>query len=136
MIMDTDKILAELAAKHGIILNKEDPLFAAVLLNKLILSEYIDGLEQHLAESITNVAIKEEVTGAKLRKLLDDNQSKNRQEIERILNQFTDNLSGRLQLINQTTSTRRNKPANWTAWLISAFLLGLLVGIFGVKTLI
>lgn len=134
--MDTDKIIAELAAKHGVKLNKEDPLIAAVLLNKLILSEYIDELEQHLAESITNVAIKEEVTGAKLRKLLDDNQSKNRQEIERILNQFTDNLSGRLQLINQTTSTRRNKPANWTAWLISAFLLGLLVGIFGVKTLI
>ena len=135
MIMDTDKIIAELAAKHGVKLHKEDPLIAAVLLNKVILSEYVDELEQHLAESITNVAIKEEVTGAKLRKLLDDNQATNRQEIERVLNQFTDNLSGRLQLINQTTSTHR-KPANWIAWLLSAFLLGLLLGIFGVKTLI
>jgi hypothetical protein len=132
--MDTDKIIAELAAKHGVKLNKDDPLIAAVLLNKVILSEYVDELEQHLAESITNVAIKEEATGAKLRKLLDDNQAKNRQEIERVLNQFTDNLSGRLQLINQTTSTNR-KPANWIAWLLSAFLFGLLLGILGVKTL-
>ncbi|MDP1818137.1 MAG: hypothetical protein Q8K92_27035, partial [Leadbetterella sp.] len=119
--------IAELAAKHGVKLNKEDPLIATVLLNKLILSEYVDELEQHLAESITNVAIKEEVTGAKLRKLLDDNQSKNRQEIERILNQFTDNLSGRLQPIHHPASTMK-KQSNSPAWLISAFLLGLLIG--------
>lgn len=134
MIMNTDKIIAELAAKYGVKLHKEDPLIAAVLLNKMILSEYVDELEQHLAESITNVAIKEEVTGAKLRKLLDDNQAKNRQEIERVLNQFADNLSGRLQLNNHNTSTHR-KPANWIAWLLSAFLLGLLLGILGVKIL-
>ncbi|MFH1216501.1 MAG: hypothetical protein V1706_08365 [Pseudomonadota bacterium] len=133
--MDTDKIIAELATKHGIILNKEDPLFAAVLLNKLILSEYVGQLEQHLAESITNVAIKEEVTGVKLRKLLDENQSKNRQEIERVLNQFTDNFSGRLKLINQPALTI-NKQSNSPAWLISAFLLGLLLGSLSVIAII
>ncbi|MCJ7603055.1 MAG: hypothetical protein MUO63_16345 [Desulfobulbaceae bacterium] len=132
--MDTDKIIAELAANYRIILNKEDPLFAAVLLNKIILTEYVNELDQHLAESITNLAIKEDVTEVKLRKLLNDNQIKNRQEIERILNQFTDNLQSRLQLINQPIPANR-KPASWPAWLISAFLLGLLLGILGVKTL-
>lgn len=127
MIMDTDKIIAELAVKHGIKLNKEDPLFAAVFLNKIILDEYVNELDQHLAESINNVAVKEEVTSAKLRKLLNDNQIKNQQEIERILNQFADNLQGRLQPINQPASTM-NKQSNSPAWLISAFLLGLLLG--------
>ncbi|MBU0910761.1 MAG: hypothetical protein KJ717_14430, partial [Proteobacteria bacterium] len=125
--MDTDKIIAELAVKHGIKLNKEDPLFAAVFLNKIILDEYVNELDQHLAESINNVAVKEEVTSAKLRKLLNDNQIKNQQEIERILNQFADNLQGRLQPINQPASTM-NKQSNSPAWLISAFLLGLLLG--------
>jgi len=113
--MDTDKIIAELAVKHGIKLNKEDPLFAAVFLNKIILDEYVNELDQHLAESINNVAVKEEVTSAKLRKLLNDNQIKNQQEIERILNQFADNLQGRLQPINQPASTM-NKQSNSPAW--------------------
>jgi hypothetical protein len=135
-MIDKDKIIAELAANYGIILNKEDPLFAAVLLNKIILTEYVNELDQHLAASITNVAIKEDVTEVKLRKLLNDNQIKNRQEIERVLNQFTDNLQSRLQLINQPIPPKRSsKPASWPAWLISAFLLGLLLGILGVKTL-
>lgn len=125
--MDTDKIIAELAAKHGIVLNKQDPLLAAVLLNKIILSEYVNELDQHLVESITNVAIKEDVTTAKLRKIFDDNQVKNRQEIERILNQFTDNLQGRLQSINQILPVSR-KPTSWPFWLFSAFLFGLLLG--------
>ncbi|MBU1087519.1 MAG: hypothetical protein KKD05_08390 [Candidatus Omnitrophica bacterium] len=134
MMLDKDKIIAELATNYGIILNKEDPLLVAVLLNKIILAEYVNELDQHLAESITNVAIKEDVTEVKLHKLLNDNQIKNRQEIERILNQFTDNLQSRLQLINQPIPPKR-KPTSWPAWLISAFLLGLLLGILGVKTL-
>ncbi len=50
-MMDTDKILSELATTHGVILNKKDPLFAAVLLNKLILDEYIQDIDRQLAET-------------------------------------------------------------------------------------
>ena len=129
--MNTEKILAELAAKYGIILNRQDPMFAAVLLNKLILNEYIDEIEVHLTESITNVAIKEDVTVNKLRKLIEDKQIKDRREIEKILNKFADNLQGRLQsIINQPAVD--NKSAHWL-WVISALLFGLLLGGFVVK---
>lgn len=133
--MDTEKIIAELAAKYGIALNKQDPLFAAVLLNKIILSHYINDIEQHLAESITNVAIKEDITVTKLRKLLDNNHIKNRKEIERILNRFTDNLHGRLQSVNQNPVVS-SKLNNCILWVISAFLIGLLLGGLGVEIFI
>lgn len=97
--MNTDKIIAELATEHGTILNKQDPLLAAVLLNKLILNEYVGEIEIQLAESITNVAIKEDVTISKLRKLIDEKQTANRQDTERILNQFADNLQSKLHVI-------------------------------------
>ena len=129
-MMDTDKILAELAATHGVVLSKKDPLFAAVLLNKLILDEYIKGIDRQLAEGITNIAIKEDVTGVKLRKLLETSQAENRKETERILNQFADNLQGRIQLV--TSSPADSKP---TAWLAIAFLLGLLIGVLAVRFL-
>lgn len=130
--MDTAKIIAELAAKHGIVLNKQDPLLAAVLLNKIILSEYVNELDQHLVESITNVAIKEDLAVTRLQKLFNDNQLKNRKEIERTLNQFTDNLYSRLQSFNQNPA-HYSKSTTWLLWVVSAFLIGLLSGGLGIK---
>ncbi len=123
--MDTKKIIAELATQYGIVLNKQDPILAAVMLNKLVLNAYMEDLEEHLAESITNVAIKEDFTLQKLRKLLSDKQTENRRETERILNQFADNLSGRLSAISD-----QNEASKSFSWLlvIGVFLGGLLLG--------
>ena len=59
--MNIDKVIAEVAEKTGTILNKEDPLLVAIILNKTIIEEYIKDLEIQLYQSITNVAIKEDL---------------------------------------------------------------------------
>lgn len=128
--MDMNESIAEAAAKQGVILEKSDPLFEAILLNKAFLNEYAKEMNQAIAESITNVAIKEDVTLAKLRNLIDEKQVNNRKEIERILHQFSDNLSGRLHSLINTINVSNSKPASWVYWLIIAFLLGILFGGF------
>ena len=125
--MDENKIISELQSRHGLNLKENDPILAALLLNKIVLREYLAEFETHLAESITSVAIKEDVTLRKLGKLLDDSQLKNRQKIDRALNQFTDNLHGSLQSINQNSAVS-SKLTNWFLWVISAFGVGLLLG--------
>ena len=125
--MDEDKIINEITAQYGLNLNKNDPIFAVLLLNKIVLREYLAEFENHLATSVTNVAIKEDITVTKLQKLLDSYHIKNRKEIERVLNQFTDNLHGRLQSINQNPAVS-SKLNNWLLWVISAFWVGLLLG--------
>ncbi len=132
-MLDEDKIVTELATRHGLSLKENDPIFAVLLLNRIVLREYLAKFEDHLAESITNVAIKEDVTGVKLRKLLETSQLETRKETERILNQFTDNLQARLQLVSPTPAN--SKTTSWPAWLVSAFLLGLLTGGFVVHFL-
>ena len=129
-MIDKDKIIAELSAKHGVMLNKDDPLLAAVLLNKIILNEYMGDLEVQLAESITNVAIKEDVTVSKLRKLIDERQLANRQDTKRILNQFADNLQSRLHaILNQ----KNKKTSISILWLAVSFLIGIIFGGLAVK---
>ena len=97
--MNIDKVIAEVAEKTGTILNKEDPLLVAIILNKTIIEEYIKDLEIQLYQSITNVAIKEDLTITKLHKLLNEKQTLNNQETKRILNQFADNLQSKLHTI-------------------------------------
>lgn len=123
--MDIEKAISEAAAKHR--LKQNDPAFLGVILNSVVLREYANELERRITESITNVAIKEDVTLVKLRNLLDEKQINNRKEIERILNQFADNLQARIQLVS--TSSTSSKPSAWPAWLVSAFLSGMLMGL-------
>ena len=126
--MDIKESISEAAAKEGVLLEKNDPLFTGILLNKALLNEYAKELNQAIAESITSVAIKEDVTLAKLRNLIDEKQVNNRKETERILTQFSDNLSGRLHSLLNTINVSNSKPASWVYWLIIAFLIGFLLG--------
>lgn len=126
-MMDENKIISELQSRYGLNLKENDPIFAALLLNKIALREYLAEFENHLAASVTKVAIKEDITVTKLQKLLDNYHIKNRKEVERVLNQFTNNLHGRLQSINQNPVVS-SKLNNWLLWVISAFWVGLLLG--------
>lgn len=125
--MDEEKLIQELTAQYGLKLKEHDPIFAGLFLNKIALREYLTEFENHLAESITNVSIKEDVTLRKLQKLFDEAQTKNRQETDRALNQFADNLYGRLHsLLNQPTATPF--PNLWLL-CIMCLLIGLIVGL-------
>ena len=125
--MNEKKIIRELVSQYGLKLKENDPIFAALFLNNIALREYLSEFETHLAESITNVAIKEDVTVRKLQKLIDEAQLKNRQETERALNQFADNFQGRLHaLLNQSNTNHYSKP--WL-WFIICLLVGLIAGL-------
>ena len=128
--MNEEKLINELTAQYGLKLKEHDPIFAGLFLNKIALREYLSELENHLAESITNVAIKEDVTLRKLQKLFDEAQTKNRQETDRALSQFVDNLHARLHsLLNQSNTTPSSKLWLWCAiCLLVGLLVGLVVG--------
>ena len=129
--MNEEKLIQELASQYGLKLKEHDPIFAGLFLNKIALREYLAEFENHLSESITNVAIKEDVTLQKLQKLFDEAQIKNRQEADRALNQFADNLQARLHnLLNQPNTTPSTKI--WV-WCIICLLVGLLIGLMAGK---
>lgn len=44
--MDRDKLIGELAQKHGILLDKVDPVFAVVALNEVVFEEMISKIQQ------------------------------------------------------------------------------------------
>lgn len=125
--MNEEKIIKELISQHGLNLKEKDPIFATLFLNSIALREYLAEFESHLAESITNVAIKEDVTIRKLQKLINEAQLKDRQETARALNQFADNFQGRLHaLLNQQDTTYY--PKSWL-WFIVCLLVGLITGL-------
>lgn len=51
--MDTEAILAKVAAEHRVVLDKADPILIAVTLNELVLQEYLEHAER-AAESSAN----------------------------------------------------------------------------------
>lgn len=125
--MNEEKLIQELVSQYGLKLKENDPIFAGLFLNKIALREYLSEFENHLSESITNVAIKEDMTLRKLQKLFDETQMKNRQETERALNQFADNFHGRLHvLLNQSNTTKLSK--SWL-WCIMCLQVGLIFGL-------
>lgn len=128
--MNKEKLIQELTAQYGLKLKEHDPIFAGLFLNKIALREYMEEFENHLAESITNVAIKEEVTIRKLEKLFEEIQTKNRQETVRVFNQVADNLHVRLHnLLNQPNTIPSSKLWLWgIIFLFIGFLMGLVVG--------
>lgn len=125
--MNEKKLIQELISQYGLKLKENDPIFAGLFLNKIAMREYLEEFENHLAESITNVAIKEDVTLRKLQKIYNEAQTKNRQETERVLNQFADNLHGRLYtLLNQPDPIKSSKL--WL-WCILCLMIGFIFGI-------
>ena len=125
--MDEEKLIQELVAQYGLKLKEHDPIFAGLFLNKIALQEYLSELENHLAESITNVAIKEDVTLRKLQKLFDEIQAKNRQETDRSLNQFADNLHARLHSLLNTEQNLSINNLSWP-WLLLGICIGCIIG--------
>lgn len=126
--MDIEKVVSEITNQTGVRLRSDDPVVTTVLLNKIILGEYIRDLEGSLNESITNVAVKENVTMDKLRNLLSDQQVKQNKDIERVYNKFIDNLTTRLSTVQVGRSLEIDKNTSSVWGLSIAFLFGLLIG--------
>jgi ribosome-binding factor A len=119
--MNIDNIIAQVATISGTYLNEKDPIITNVILNKIIVEEYIRDLEIQLSESITNITIKEDLTITKLLNMLEDNKKSNHQETKRILNQFADNLQSKLH------ATINHQPTIKTPYI--PFLIIFIVGI-------
>lgn len=125
--MDIDKIITETQLQTGIKIRTDDPLIAAVYLNKLVLEEYVHDIGQKIEESMANIAIKENTTLAKMTKVLQESQLQKNKESERVFSQFIDNLSVKLSTFQDrpvTATVKSNKLL-----LIGTFLSGCLVGL-------
>ena len=123
-MLDRKRIIAELAVSEQIVVSEDDPIFAAVLLNKLVLDQYVQEVEQQIDTSITNIAALEEITSKKLQQLMDTARTANDKELRRTLTQFSETLIGHLE---------RKQPnplpqPQIVYWLAVAFLSGCLIG--------
>lgn len=133
--MDIEKIITETQLQSGIKIRNDDPLIAAVYLNKIILEEYVYDVGQKIEESMANIAIKENTTLAKLTKIFQDSQVQKNRESERIFNQFIDNLSVKLSTLQDRPKTAPTKVKSNIMLLLGMFLSGCLVGLVGALTL-
>ncbi|RZA24572.1 MAG: hypothetical protein EOP10_09495 [Proteobacteria bacterium] len=45
LILDRQKYISEIAAKHGIIITEDDPIFSVVIMNDVLFKEYMNALD-------------------------------------------------------------------------------------------
>ncbi len=130
MIMDIEKILMETTLQTGIKLTKKDPFIALLVLNKIILAESVEEIKNQIAESITEIAIKEDVTVKRLKKFLDDKQTETIQLQNKELQRFKDEIAGIkndfISQLENPVSKRDNLDRVW--YMISVFLGGIIIG--------
>jgi alpha-ketoglutarate-dependent taurine dioxygenase len=55
-VLDVKRLIGEVAAQHGIRLDADDPAFALVTLNQLVLEETAQRLRSELAATVTQLA--------------------------------------------------------------------------------
>jgi hypothetical protein len=55
-VLDTEKLRAELAAKHQVVLSANDPIFITLTLNDLVLTHHVKRIEELNAASRAEVA--------------------------------------------------------------------------------
>ncbi len=124
--MDAENIIKKLATEKGLFITDKDPLFAAIILNRMILEEYTNEIELKIAEGITNIAIKEDSTEKKLSKIMHDQQIKFKEELDRVLTRF-----------KEEALTMQNHPKNLPGKtdnhkifisLMITFAVGLIIG--------
>lgn len=125
--MNTEKIIAKLASEHGVRLNQNDPILATVLLNKIILDDYVESLEIHISESLAEISIKEDNTITKYQTILKKNETKTNQQIEKILFQFADKLESKVRDIKIPLANESQGELNFP-YLAISFLLGSIIG--------
>ncbi len=120
LVPDTDRLIAEVAARHGVLLKRDDAAFALVTLNQLV-------LEQTLAEVETAVrtAVEEIDTGA----------TRLQARVGGILGQEIRQAFLELKKDILATANREPHPSHRSAWLWTAvagaaiFAAGIGVGI-------
>jgi hypothetical protein len=54
-VLDLKRITAEVAARHGMLVNQDDPAMLLVTMNEIVLQQVIEGIESHLEEMVAGI---------------------------------------------------------------------------------
>ncbi len=133
--MDKKKVIAELAAKKGVALNENDPLFSVLLLNEKILDEHFKVIDERIESHMTAITVLEENSKKKTQEYLEQSQVKILKDQNRSIQQFKDEINA---LKEEFTLPELSKSAktNFYYGIIIAFLFGTFLGalIFSILT--
>ena len=118
-IPDIDRLIAEVAARHGILLKKDDAAFALVTLNQLILDSAIADLvaQMHAATAELESAMEQvqEKAGIAIAK-----------QVKVVVQELNEGFDPALE------ATRRSQNSEASAWqwsILGAFAVGLAMGV-------
>lgn len=128
--MKTEKIIKLLAAEHNVLINENDPIFSIILLNKIILNEYISEISKELDNAMTTIAIKEEYTLKKAKNLHNIIHANNKNELERLFRKLSSELLNNQSRIVNNSISNKNDDKYTLFHLIITSLMSLLAGGF------
>lgn len=54
-MLDIDEIRKEIALKYDTVLRKDDPILSAVIINEIVLAQYVDAMNERHAQYLKTV---------------------------------------------------------------------------------
>jgi hypothetical protein len=125
--MDIDNIIKKIAAEQGIFITERDPLVTAILLNRLILEEYAEKINEKINMGISDLEIKERETFKKMDEALKRQHSIFSEENNRLLAGFASEIKNH-QFKSLPLQDSKERHPNFFIWLMMTFAVGMLVG--------
>jgi hypothetical protein len=129
--IDIQRLIAEVAERHNIFLGPNDPVFALVTMNKLVLEEAM----QHICERMSANIAEMEVSASKVEKRADvvlaQQVKESAAQIRRELHNDV-HLAGlrARELVHQVNEAHRHPTL--TRWVVLGILCGLILFCFGI----
>jgi predicted DNA-binding protein (UPF0278 family) len=125
--MDINNTIKKIASEQGIFITERDPLLTAILLNRLILEEYVEKINEKIDNGISDFEIKERETFKKMDEALKKQQSSFSEENNRLLAGFASEIKNH-QLKSQPLQDSKESHLSILIWLMMTFAVGMLVG--------
>ena len=123
--MDIQLLLSEVAKETGIKLSEDDPLLAAVYINKILFATYTSKVQEELESSLLKISAKEKETFDKISNLLNQRDKNVSNRIDATIKHFSSVIDKQITTISPSTQTKAKKNL---FGIIIALLVGILIG--------